>query len=410
MAKSISAVLFLAMVIVAVAMFVSTADALPFSKSSGVRELNGQRDLTQALKTHKPVFLLLYAPWCGHCKAIHPEYEKLAKSTDGVVDVLAVDADSHREVGGQFNLKGFPTVVYYGTDKKKWLPYNGERKAGAMTSQAMSLVEGKHVATLKDEEHLDRAFKSGDNVKNVAVLFTEKDRIPPLVQVLGYDPLFKGTVPIVVIKKKNEALSGKFSPEKYPAIAVLEKDAESGETKVKAWFNEKIKYDAIRAFVAEQAGIQDTGASSSSSSSAPKKPAVPKPALPVKAIEFTEGQMKLFCGADAPNKKLQQPFCAVAFVGGDDAERVGGDLYTRFENDPFVVFYSSDAAKLTKLGMLESPAMPSLVVFKAGKKGVRYAGATYASADELVSQGSKMMEKIAGGEMRMSKMSALPKL
>lgn len=66
-----------------------------------------------------------YAPWCGHCKSLEPEYEKLSKLTKGIVRVGAVDMDQHQSVGGPYGIKGFPTLKFFGNDKSKPSDYQG---------------------------------------------------------------------------------------------------------------------------------------------------------------------------------------------------------------------------------------------------------------------------------------------
>ncbi|RYE82621.1 MAG: hypothetical protein EOO65_05225 [Methanosarcinales archaeon] len=56
-----------------------------------------------------------YAPWCGHCKALAPVYEKVASAFEGESNVVVakVDADKYRDLGSRFKVEGFPTIKYF---------------------------------------------------------------------------------------------------------------------------------------------------------------------------------------------------------------------------------------------------------------------------------------------------------
>ena len=70
-----------------------------------------------------------YAPWCGHCQRLTPEYTKAAKALKGVVKIGAVNADEHKSLGGQYQVQGFPTIKIFGANKNKPEDYQGERTA-----------------------------------------------------------------------------------------------------------------------------------------------------------------------------------------------------------------------------------------------------------------------------------------
>ncbi|VDN33828.1 unnamed protein product [Gongylonema pulchrum] len=61
-----------------------------------------------------------------------PEYMKLANAVQGFFKVGAVDMTQHQSVGAPYDIKGFPTIKIFGTNKKKPTLYTGARTAQGM--------------------------------------------------------------------------------------------------------------------------------------------------------------------------------------------------------------------------------------------------------------------------------------
>jgi protein disulfide-isomerase A6 len=55
-----------------------------------------------------------FAPWCGHCKKLTPEWEKAAKGLKGFVKMGAVDMTTDGDAGKDFEVEGYPTLKWFG--------------------------------------------------------------------------------------------------------------------------------------------------------------------------------------------------------------------------------------------------------------------------------------------------------
>ena len=51
------------------------------------------------LDSEEPWLVEFFAPWCGHCKALAPEYNKAAKALDGIIKIGALDMTTDGEAG-----------------------------------------------------------------------------------------------------------------------------------------------------------------------------------------------------------------------------------------------------------------------------------------------------------------------
>jgi thioredoxin 1 len=65
------------------------------------------------LKSDRPVVVDFWAIWCGPCKMVAPELEKLAAKYEGAVDVVKVDVDANPRLSQAFNILSIPTIAFF---------------------------------------------------------------------------------------------------------------------------------------------------------------------------------------------------------------------------------------------------------------------------------------------------------
>uniref|UniRef100_A0A146M2T9 protein disulfide-isomerase n=1 Tax=Lygus hesperus TaxID=30085 RepID=A0A146M2T9_LYGHE len=110
-----------------------------------------------------------FAPWCGHCKNLAPQWAEAARQLAGKVKLGALDATVHQVKASQFRIQGYPTIKYFAP--------------GSKTSSDAEAYEGGRTASDIVAFALDKLAK---NVKppEIKQILSEKDLVEACEQPL----------------------------------------------------------------------------------------------------------------------------------------------------------------------------------------------------------------------------------
>eukprot|EP00276_Gloeochaete_wittrockiana_P016687 CAMPEP_0184343356 /NCGR_PEP_ID=MMETSP1089-20130417/11885_1 /TAXON_ID=38269 ORGANISM="Gloeochaete wittrockiana, Strain SAG46.84" /NCGR_SAMPLE_ID=MMETSP1089 /ASSEMBLY_ACC=CAM_ASM_000445 /LENGTH=482 /DNA_ID=CAMNT_0026672617 /DNA_START=30 /DNA_END=1474 /DNA_ORIENTATION=- len=112
-----------------------------------------QDNFDEVIASNNLVLVEFYAPWCGHCKKLTPEYAAAAQALaakGSSVKLAKVDATVHAELGNRFGVRGYPTLYFFRDGQKS--DYKGGRDSAAIQSWiAKNSVTTLPVLTTEEE-------------------------------------------------------------------------------------------------------------------------------------------------------------------------------------------------------------------------------------------------------------------
>jgi len=78
-----------------------------------------------------PVLVDFWAPWCGPCRMVAPEMEKVANTEAGRLLVVKVNTENLPELSSRFSIRSIPTMMVFFHGKESGRTA-GARPAGAI--------------------------------------------------------------------------------------------------------------------------------------------------------------------------------------------------------------------------------------------------------------------------------------
>ncbi len=91
-----------------------------------------------------PVVVDFWAPWCGPCRTVAPELEKVAAASNGEFLIAKIDTQALPELGDRFNVQSIPTLAVFDHGREVTRTM-GARPADAIRTFIQGALRGARV-------------------------------------------------------------------------------------------------------------------------------------------------------------------------------------------------------------------------------------------------------------------------
>ncbi|KAL7718313.1 Protein disulfide isomerase [Entamoeba marina] len=328
-----------------------------------------QKDFASLERSTSATIVMFYAPWCGHCKKLAPEYAAAAKEINGKVIFAAVNCEEEQELCGRYEIRGYPTVkilnAQKGHDLRSTHDYNGPREKRALTNAAMSLIP-------------DWVEKLPNNLQDGVVLFSNKEKRTMMYKAIAMH--FASVFKFYDANESDEEFVKEYEIEEYPTLLVRKE----GKSIV---YDGPIEINSIIKFLNGLIPQQQTGKSSMSEDEIPY----------VNIIAKNDEMIEKQCNGKA---------CLVFLVGEEYDQDILENVATSLKGRMHVLTIScvEQVDVCSTLNVLFDTPTAAVFVPKKGKLVPFVGGFNH---DELVSFASSVLN---GRASRVQNMKTFPSL
>ncbi|MDZ4654876.1 MAG: thioredoxin [Coriobacteriia bacterium] len=81
--------------------------------SESIRGISQVDFQAQVLESDVPVIVDFWAPWCGPCRAVGPELEKLSVKVGDRAKFVKINVDENREIAVEYGVMSIPTIAKF---------------------------------------------------------------------------------------------------------------------------------------------------------------------------------------------------------------------------------------------------------------------------------------------------------